>query len=682
MHKTKPLFAFAIFPLLLTISDANPGALRTASPEAFATRPGKDFALFIAVQDYDEWPDLGQPVADCEKIAAELKANYGFDTEILRNRNRAEILAAIDRAYNRQYDDDAQLLIFFSGHGYFDERKCKGYFIPCDGKKNDPAGASFIDYQALQGDIASIPCRHILLAVDACFGGTFDAAVGCNKNKGDDDSDRPQPKNRDERADFIRRTLSPESRLFFSSIGKESTSDNSRFARRWLDALQNAYDYRGLLPAFDLRARLRTGKEVFGTFGNVQNEDAFVLVRNLASNDRDGDGISNDRDDCPERYGTAANRGCPEGASPAPATDPDADLDGIPDDRDACPNRFGTAKANGCPDRDNDGVPDISDECPDAPGQPNWAGCPDTDGDGLHDGEDECPTVKGARADRGCPPPDRDNDGVPDKSDQCPDEAGKAYLEGCPERNFVAPEGMVFVQGGTFQMGGYNYYQVKVNSFYMSKYEVTIGEYLLFCDETKKNYPQWLEEGSVYNILTGSNDHYKENGMSLDNKTMPITGVSWYDAVAYCEWLSLKTGKNYRLPTEAEWEYAARGGQAGAKDNYIYAGGNHLDEVGWYKGNSGDKPHPVGGKKANQLGLFDMSGNVQEWCSDWYGLIGSTKVVTDPKGLREGNERVYRGGDFANDDASCHVDLRNNHKARPNYRWVTFGFRLVCQCHT
>ena len=630
-----------------------------------AFRTGKDFALFIAVKDYDEWPDLGQPVSDCEKIAAELQANYGFDAaniEIVRNRGRAEILAAIDRAYARHYDDDAQLLIFFSGHGYFDERKCKGYFVPRDAKLKDPSGASFIDYQALQGDIASIPCRHILLAVDACFGGTFDAAVGCNKKKGDDETDRPNPPNRDERADFLRRTLAPESRLFFSSIGKETTSDNSRFARRWLEALQKAYDFRGLLPAVDLRARLRTGKEVFGTFGGVVNEDAFVFVRTIASKDRDGDGVPDATDRCPDRYGTAARQGCPD-TDPGDADPADADLDGVPDASDACPNRYGTAKANGCPDRDDDGVPDLSDECPDALGRPNWAGCPDTDADGLHDGEDQCPTQKGARADRGCPPPDRDRDGVPDKSDACPDVAGKAYLEGCPDKTPVTPDNMVFVPGGAFTMGSpanekdretdETQHSVTVSSFYMGKHEVTQAE--------------WVK-------IMGSNP---SNFKNCDQ--CPVEQVSWNDVQEYIKKLNAQTGKKYRLPTEAEWEYAARGGQHAARageSSFVYAGSNNLDEVAWYTDNSGAKTHPVGGKKANQLGLYDMSGNVWEWCADWYAAY-PTAAQTDPQGPATGVHRLFRGGGWVSAPLNCRAADRGGYE--PTRRGYYLGFRLVLQ---
>ena len=117
--------------------------------------------------------------------------------------------------------------------------------------------------------------------------------------------------------------------------------------------------------------------------------------------------------------------------------------------------------------------------------------------------------------------------------------------------------------------------------------------------------------------------------------------VSWNDAVAYCEWLSKQTRKTYRLPTEAEWEYAAKGGPR--HDKYVYSGGDNMDIVGWYAWNSGFATHPVGKKAPNGLGLYDMSGNVWEWCADWYGPYTDSEQ-TDPKGPDKGEDRVMRGG--------------------------------------
>lgn len=160
--------------------------------------------------------------------------------------------------------------------------------------------------------------------------------------------------------------------------------------------------------------------------------------------------------------------------------------------------------------------------------------------------------------------------------------------------------------------------------------------------------------------------------------------------VAYANWLSGQEGltpayringsnvtwnrstDGWRLPTEAEWEYAARGG----KENrgYTYSGSNTVNEVAWYDGNSGRKTQPVGGKKANELGLFDISGNVWEWCWDWYDNY-SSESQTNPSGLASGSWRVLRGGSWFNNASYTRVADRNNFI--PGSRYNFYGFRLV-----
>jgi formylglycine-generating enzyme required for sulfatase activity len=150
--------------------------------------------------------------------------------------------------------------------------------------------------------------------------------------------------------------------------------------------------------------------------------------------------------------------------------------------------------------------------------------------------------------------------------------------------------------------------------------------------------------------------------------------VSYNDAIAYINWLNSTANKKYRLPTEAEWEYAAKGGNKISL--YKYAGSDNIDEVAWY-GDANDETHSIGTKKANALGIFDMTGNVWEWCSDWYDKnYYQYSAESNPEGVFTGDCRVLRGGSFSNDADNCRPALRNINK--PNFRNDFIGFRLAC----
>ncbi len=231
---------------------------------------------------------------------------------------------------------------------------------------------------------------------------------------------------------------------------------------------------------------------------------------------------------------------------------------------------------------------------------------------------------------------------------------------------------MVFVKGGTFTMGcdtGYNdekpLHKVTLSDFYISKYEITVKQYRQFCQATGHKFPklpspQWYQEHPNTPKWT-----WRDNN--------PIVNVNWYDAMAYCNWLSKITGEHYTLPTEAQWEYAARGGNK--THNYEYSGSNNINEVAWYDETTYERgTQPVGLLKPNELGIYDMSGNAFEWCLDGYGPYPK-KHLKDPVLHPNSPYRVVRGGCWYYYDEYCRVTQRDGPK--PNLATFYYGFRVV-----
>lgn len=216
---------------------------------------------------------------------------------------------------------------------------------------------------------------------------------------------------------------------------------------------------------------------------------------------------------------------------------------------------------------------------------------------------------------------------------------------------------MVFLEGGSFQMGSNEYDDEKpvhnetVESFAIGMYEVTFEEYDYFCEKTGREKP-------------------KDEGWGRGKR--PVINVSWYDAVAYTKWLSKETGKEYRLPTEAEWEYAAR-----ANSSSKYSFGNDksdLKEYAWYSKNSDKKTHAVGEKKPNGFDLYDMHGNVGEWtCSDYknnYNGNSHKQCSTN-----NSTNKAIHSCSWSDTDYVCHSASRGNFP--PDRSIKTLGFRVV-----
>ena len=160
------------------------------------------------------------------------------------------------------------------------------------------------------------------------------------------------------------------------------------------------------------------------------------------------------------------------------------------------------------------------------------------------------------------------------------------------------------------------------------------------------------------------------NPSNFKGNNLPVENVSWYDCQTFIKRLNSYTGRNFRLPTEAEWEFAARGGNYSR--HYKYSGSNKIDDVAWYSENSGHRTHPVGNKQPNELDLYDMSGNVWEWCSDWYGSYSSYSQ-SNPTGPNSGSYRVNRGGSWIG--WFCRSASRINFK--PGDCFIDLGLRLV-----
>ena len=244
---------------------------------------------------------------------------------------------------------------------------------------------------------------------------------------------------------------------------------------------------------------------------------------------------------------------------------------------------------------------------------------------------------------------------------------------------------MVLVKGGTFMMGAtseqgtsdpddneYPTHQVTLSDFYIGKYEVTqqLWEYVM-------KYSGTCADGSTMSayasdVWLGSNPS-SSYGVGA---YYPAYNVSWEDIVnIFIPRLNKITGRTFRLPTEAEWEYAARGGNK--SQGYKYSGSNTIGDVAWYTSNSSSMTHPVGTKAPNELGIYDMSGNVWEWCSDRYGSYSSSSQ-TNPTGPTSGSNRVIRGGSWGNDARrNCRVSNRGTYS--PVHRDSYVGFRLVCE---
>ena len=217
---------------------------------------------------------------------------------------------------------------------------------------------------------------------------------------------------------------------------------------------------------------------------------------------------------------------------------------------------------------------------------------------------------------------------------------------------------MIAVDGGTFTMGATSEQGSDYDDDERPTHQVTLSSFAIGQTEVTQE---------LWQAVMGSNPS------NFKGAKRPVESVSWNDCQTFITKLNQLTGKKFRLPTEAEWEYAARGGKN--SKGYKYAGSNAIDDVAWYDGNSGET-HEVAKKKPNELGLYDMSGNVWEWCQDWYGSsYYSNSPQTNPTGPSSGSDRVLRGGSWFSSAGRCRVSYRSS--SYPDNRFSYDGLRLA-----
>ncbi len=521
---------------------------------------------------------------------------------------RQNVRTALDNLVPLINSDDF-FIFFFSGHGGQDR------LLPNDAKADD-VDATTLGKDDLFKKINKIGCGYIVF-LDACHSGSF--AKSSFEFGSSGKAETEEIININGLVEALSARDKPN--LVFGS----SASDQKSFE---CEPCENGYFAQTILDVFENKS-VNEGSKTYTPDadgdGNVSTHELDIYVKNAVR-------IRTKPLGSPQKMFSSLKLGDDfpifrVGSSTAPHeilnTDDDPDGDGIPTARDGCPTEFGTTKANGCPDFDDDGVPDKSDACPQKSGKPNWQGCPDSDGDGLHDGKDNCPNEKGTMDNNGC---------------------------------ILEPQ-MILVDGGTFKMGSRadGIHTVTLSNFYLGKFEVTNIEFVQFLNDITS---QLLvsEDGSEVKyqgnlifenkfdwkkIIKCSSSPPRKFTVAAEFENKPINYVSWYGAKDYSEWLSLKTDKNYRLPTEAEWEFAARGGNK--SKGYSSSGSNDIEEVGWISENTPDpEPQSVGHKKPNELGFYDMSGNVLEWCLDFvHGY--DIRSQTNPRNLMPSGQNILRG---------------------------------------
>lgn len=666
------------------------------------------FVLSIGVSQYSN-ASLNLHYAD--KDARDLAAAWRNQTEMYKvvevktltneQATRQAVRDALDY-FKGQITSNDMFVFIFSGHGMND------YLVPYDFNRNDKYSTA-LSKDDINEKIKALGCNYIML-LDACHSGSFAKDV-----TGKDVDPGAFSLNVEQAAQLLVNELSSTDKT--NIVIGSSSSDQRSFE---CDACQNGYFAQAVLDCFEGKSATQ-GQRVFRP---DNNSNGFISMHEFDEYIKEIVRITTQTQANPQKVYSKYSMGTdvpmirPTNAgSVAPSepttpsrpvfTDNDPDGDGFKGSADECPT-FGTVR--GCPDGDEDGIADKDDDCPYEKGISERRGCPapkDSDNDGIPDTGDECPYDRGEKRFAGCP--DSDADGVPDNKDNCKDKKGSPSNKGCPEEKIDLPDNMLYIAGGTFSMGSDDseasgdekpIHSVTLSDFYMGKYEVTVAEFKAFVDATSYKTDAEKADGSyVYDNAgnwtkkAGVNWRHdcQGNTRSSSEYNHPVVHVSWNDAKAYCAWLTKTLNKTYGLPTEAQWEYAARA--KGKAHKYAWGnatnptnGANVADETAkskyssWsiFSGYTDNYVYtcPVAASGINDIGLYGMSGNVWEWCEDWYDSdYYKNSPTSNPTGPIDGADRVLRGGSWNFNAQNVRCAIRNYDT--PDYRNSICGFRVV-----
>jgi formylglycine-generating enzyme required for sulfatase activity len=550
------LLSFCAFSVSSASIAVIPQRGQSANQRESNVRPGaaKYFALIIGNNNYQHLDKLKTAVNDAIVLERVLRESYSFQTKLLANAEREQIVEALNE-YRRKLDEQSYLLIYYAGHGFYDRSVDASYWLPVDARRD--SDARWISADDVTRNIRGITAPHILIISDSCYSGMLkrEALVGIT----------PTGRQR-----FLEKMRGGRSRILIASGGNEPVDDgggggHSVFANALLRGLEQIDR-----PEF-------TAGELFNRFileqvaGKAIQTPEYGVIRN--SGHDSGDFVFT-------RLGTIASNATEPTTLPPPVQPP----------------RQQVGKTQNTPD--TDAVNGVTIELMRIPAGKFLMGSPDSE---AQRADDEIPQ-----------------------------------------------------------------HEVTISRpFYMGKYEVTQA--------------QWRAVAKLPKLEIGLDP----DPSNFKGDNLPVEQVNWLQAIEFCERLSIATGKLYRLPTEAEWEYACR---AGTKTPFAF-GATITPNIANYNGNqpygstlrgaNRKQTVPVGSLgAANGFGLYDLHGNVWEWCMDWYNKnYYSQRANVDPEGPSTGEYRVYRGGgwsDFARDLRAAYRNFNS-----PGYHYNYLGFRLV-----